>query len=176
MTEIFPPASVKRSQPFTSTRTPSRVVPVKVHSVTARLPATNAMLDALATVLLLVGFTSIQAGYVNLHKKLMLYAFGVSIAFLACYLTYHFALQTYTGTHGKKFDGDGTWATIYYAILISHVLLAMTVPVLAPLTIYRGLKQDWDRHRRIAKITFPIWLYVSVTGVIIYGMLYHWPK
>jgi protein SCO1/2/putative membrane protein len=166
---IAPPAG---PQSPAAAKTPAGQLPAWA----ARLPATNAMLNALATVLLLVGFTSIQAGYVNLHKKLMLYAFGVSVAFLACYLTYHFALQTYTGTHGKKFDGDGTWATVYYAILISHVLLAMTVPVLAPLTIYRGLKKDWDRHRRIAKITFPIWLYVSVTGVIIYGMLYHWPK
>jgi protein SCO1 len=168
--ETKAPAPV--SAPPARSQTPAGKLPLWA----ARLPATNAMLNALATILLLVGFTAIQAGHVNLHKKMMLYCFGVSVAFLACYLTYHFALQIYTGTHGKKFDGDGTWATIYYAILISHVILAATVPVLAPLTIYRGLKQDWDRHRRIAKITFPIWLYVSVTGVIIYGMLYHWPK
>ncbi|MFO1095724.1 MAG: DUF420 domain-containing protein [Planctomycetaceae bacterium] len=141
----------------------------------ARLPATNAMLNGLATVLLLVGFTAIRAGHVTLHKRTMLYAFGVSVAFLASYLTYHFALQHYTGTHGKKFDGAGTAATIYYAILITHVVLAATIPVLAPLTIYRGLTGNINRHRRIARITFPIWLYVSVTGVIIYGMLYHWP-
>lgn len=141
----------------------------------ARLPATNAMLNALATVLLLVGFTAIKAGRVALHRRMMLYSFGVSVAFLASYLTYHVALQQYTGTHGKEFDGDGAARTIYYAILISHVVLAATVPVLAPLTIYRGLKGDVPRHRRIARMTFPIWLYVSVTGVIIYGMLYHWP-
>lgn len=138
-----------------------------------RLPRTNAMLNGLATVLLLVGFSAIKAGHVNLHKRMMLMSFGVSVAFLACYLTYHFALHQYTGSHGKEFDGDGTIRTIYYAILISHVALAATVPVLAPITIYRGLKGQFDRHRRIARITFPVWLYVSVTGVIIYWMLYH---
>ena len=142
----------------------------------ARLPATNAMLNGLATIMLLVGFTAIQAGRVTLHKRIMLNSFAVSVVFLACYLTYHFALYKYTGSHGRKFDGEGIARTIYYTILISHVILAATVPVLAPLTIWRGLKGDWDRHRRIAKITFPIWLYVSVTGVIIYGMLYHWPE
>lgn len=142
----------------------------------ARLPATNAMLNALATIMLLVGFTAIQAGRVTLHKRMMLNSFAVSVLFLACYLTYHFALHKYTGTHGKNFEGVGIARTIYYAILISHVILAATVPVLASITIYRGLKGDFDRHRRIARITFPIWLYVSVTGVIIYGMLYHWPS
>jgi protein SCO1/2/putative membrane protein len=141
----------------------------------ARLPATNAMLNALATVLLLVGFSAVKARRIPLHKRMMLLSFAVSVVFLASYLTYHFTLQKYTGTHGRKFDGDGIAKTIYYAILITHVSLAATVPVLAPLTIYRGLKQDWIRHRRIARITFPIWLYVSITGVIIYGMLYHWP-
>lgn len=137
-----------------------------------RLPRTNAMLNGLATVLLLIGFSAIMAGRINLHKRLMLMSFGVSVAFLACYLTYHFALHRYTGSHGKEFEGDGPLRTIYYAILISHVVLAATVPVLAPITIYRGLSGQFDKHRRIARITFPIWLYVSVTGVIIYWMLY----
>lgn len=138
-----------------------------------RLPRTNAMLNALATLLLLIGFSAIMAGRVNLHKRMMLMSFGVSVAFLACYLTYHFALHRYTGSHGKEFEGDGTLRTVYYTILVSHVILAAAVPVLAPITIYRGLTGKFDRHRRIARITFPIWLYVSVTGVIIYWMLYH---
>lgn len=142
----------------------------------ARLPATNAMLNALATVLLLVGFTAIQAGHVGLHKKLMLYAFGVSVAFLTLYLVHKGAMYHYTGQFNTKMEASGNVLTLYLCILASHVLLAITVPFLAGITIYRGLKKDWDRHRRIAKITFPIWLYVSVTGVIIYGMLYHWPK
>jgi uncharacterized membrane protein YozB (DUF420 family) len=105
----------------------------------------------------------------------MLFAFGTSVAFLGCYLTYHFALSHYTGTHGKPFEGTGGARMVYYTILISHVILAAAVPMLALLTISRGLKEQWPAHRRIARITFPIWLYVSVTGVIIYGMLYHWP-
>lgn len=141
----------------------------------ARLPATNAMLNGLATVLLLVGFMAVKAGHITLHRRMMLYSFGVSVAFLACYLTYHFALHHFTGTHGKSFEGEGIVRRAYYAILISHVILAATVPVLAPWTIYRGLKGEIARHRRLARITFPIWLYVSVTGVMIYGMLYHWP-
>ena len=141
----------------------------------ARLPATNAMLNGLATILLLVGFMAVKAGNIPLHRRMMLYSFGVSVAFLACYLTYHFALHHFTGEHGKKFDGSGPIRTIYFAILISHVALAATIPVLAPWTIYRGLKGEIARHRRLARFTFPIWLYVSVTGVIIYGMLYHWP-
>lgn len=139
-----------------------------------RLPRTNAMLNGLATLLLIVGFTAIKAGQVPLHRRMMLFAFGVSIAFLGCYLAYHFALHHYTGSHGRKFAGSGGMATMYYGILISHVFLAATVPVLAIITIYRGLSEQWDKHRRIARITFPIWLYVSVTGVIIYWMLYHW--
>ncbi len=139
----------------------------------ARLPRTNAMLNGLATVLLLVGFSAIKAGRVQFHKRMMLTSFFVSVAFLACYLTYHFALHHYTGSHGKKFEGDGTLRTIYYAILISHVFLAAMVPFLAPVTIYLGLSGNIRWHRPLARITFPTWLYVSVTGVIIYYMLYH---
>ncbi|MEZ6146290.1 MAG: DUF420 domain-containing protein [Planctomycetaceae bacterium] len=141
----------------------------------ARLPTTNAMLNGLATALLLVGFVAVKLKNVRLHKRMMLMAFGTSIAFLACYLTYHLALHHYTGTHGKPFDGTGPIRTVYFALLISHVVLAAAVPVLAIITIARGLREQWDAHRRIARVTFPIWLYVSVTGVIIYGMLYHWP-
>ena len=139
-----------------------------------RLPTTNAMLNALATLLLIIGFSAIKAGQVSLHRRTMLFAFGVSVAFLACYLAYHFALHRYTGTHGKSFEGTGGVVTAYYGILISHVLLAAAVPFLAITTIYRALAGQWEKHRRIARITFPIWLYVSITGVVIYWMLYHW--
>lgn len=138
-----------------------------------RLPGTNAALNALATMLLLTGFVAIKAKNVGLHKRLMLFAFVVSVVFLGCYLTYHFALHRYTGEHGKKFVGTPGISKIYYTILITHVILATAVPVLASMTIWRGLKEQWESHRRWAKVTFPIWLYVSVTGVIIYWMLYH---
>jgi protein SCO1 len=137
------------------------------------LPAVNAALNGLATVLLITGYVLIRRGNVEAHKRTMLTAFATSILFLACYLTYHGALHQYTGAGHRSFGGEGLLKTVYLVILVSHVLLAMTVPVLALITIYRGLKEDWPRHRRIAKVTFPIWLYVSVTGVIIYWMLYH---
>ena len=138
-----------------------------------RLPATNAALNALATMLLLSGFMAIKAKQTGLHKQLMLTAFVVSIVFLGCYLTYHFALNKYTGEHGKKFLGTPSLSKVYYTILITHVILATAVPVLASITIWKGLTERWESHRRWAKVTFPIWLYVSVTGVIIYWMLYH---
>ncbi len=137
-----------------------------------RLPATNAMLNGLATLLLLVGFAAIKAGRSRLHKQLMLTAFAVSILFLGCYLAYHYALHEYAGVRGKPFTGTGMMRPIYYSVLISHVVLAAAVPVLAILTIINGFRENWISHRRWAKVTFPIWLYVSVTGVIIYWMLY----
>lgn len=140
-----------------------------------KLPAINAALNALAAALLALGYVLIKQRRVVAHRKVMLTAFGVSIVFLGCYLVYHQALYHYTGTHGKQFAGTGPIKTIYFTILITHVILAVTVPVLALGTIYLGLKSDWARHRRIAKITYPIWMYVSVTGVVIYAMLYHWP-
>ena len=137
-----------------------------------RLPATNAMLNALATGMLLAGFLAIKSGRRRLHKQLMLYSFGVSVAFLICYASYHYALHEYAGVRGKPFTGEGMARTIYYAILISHVVFAALVPVLAVVTIVKGLRQSWESHRKWARVTFPIWLYVSVTGVMIYWMLY----
>jgi len=138
------------------------------------LPAINACLNALATVLLISGYVLIRLGKSVVHKRVMLSAFTVSILFLACYLTYHFALHQFTGSGSKEFPKNHPGRPVYLGILVSHVILAAVVPVLASITIFRGLKEQWDRHRRIAKVTFPIWLYVSVTGVIIYWMLYHW--
>jgi protein SCO1/2/putative membrane protein len=84
-------------------------------------------------------------------------------------------LNHYTGSGSQTFRGEGAIRLVYFPLLISHIVLAVAVAAMAPITIYRGLANQLDRHKRIARITFPIWLYVSVTGVIIYWMLYHWP-
>jgi protein SCO1 len=141
----------------------------------AVLPTVNASLNGLATVLLIAGYVAIKQGRRTLHRNLMLTTFGTSVVFLACYLTYHFALHHYTGESGKKFLGQGVIRPIYFTILISHILLAVPVAVLACMTIYRAWRQRWEAHRQLARITYPIWLYVSITGVVIYCMLYHWP-
>jgi putative membrane protein len=132
-----------------------------------QLPAVNATLNALAAVLLVVGWGLIKARRERAHKRVMLAAFGVSCAFLTCYLVYHARVGS------VPFQGMGNVRTIYFAILISHVVLAAAVPVLAGVTIYLGLADRRAKHRRFARWTFPIWLYVSVTGVGLYLMLYH---
>ncbi len=150
----------------------------------------NASLNALATVLLLVGLSFIKRGRVDAHKRTMLTAFAVSVAFLVCYVWYHLQVGRVEFTH------PGPIRYIYYAILLSHVLLAITVPFLATWQIYLGFRAMGccppqadqadqkstasaylEKHRRWARVTFPIWLYVSVTGVVVYAMLYHlWPS
>lgn len=167
-------AQVSEQLPAESTK-PSSRDEIPADAWYMKLPAVNAGLNGLATLLLMLGYILIKQGQRTAHKNVMLATFAVSIAFLACYLVYHAALHYETGLPGKKFEGEGVIRPIYFTILITHVLLATTVPVLALTSIYRGLKADWPRHRKIAKITYPIWMYVSVTGVIIYGMLYHWP-
>lgn len=152
------------------------------------LPPINASLNFFATVLLMTGFLAVKSGQFKVHKQLMLMAFGVSVVFLACYLTSHWALHHYTGLQGRPFNGTGTIKVVYFSILITHVILAAIVPVLAIITIRNGLKayphgttpeqfsalaEQRKRHHAWAKWTFPIWMYVSVTGVIIYFMLYH---
>ena len=104
----------------------------------------------------------------------MLTAFTVSVLFLAGYLLHKWHLYETTGSYNTTFQGEGIVRVVYFVILISHVLLAMTVPVLSFITLFRGLKMNVEKHRKIARITFPIWLYVSVTGVIVYFMLYQW--
>lgn len=142
----------------------------------AALPAVNAGLNGLAGIMLFVGYVFIKRGHRTAHARTMIAAFVTSILFLGCYLTYHFALHEYTGESGKRFGHAGTTlAVVYLLILLTHVLLAAAVPVLASITLYRAWRQDWVRHRKIAAVTFPIWVYVSVTGVIIYVMLYHFP-
>ena len=138
------------------------------------LPGVNALLNGMATLLLLAGYAAIKAGRRAAHKRIMLAAFAVSVAFLVCYLVYHFGLRYHTGSSSKPFPEDHAGRPLYLTILVTHVVLAAAVPILAILTIVRGFRQDWERHRRIARVTFPIWVYVSLTGVIIYWMLYHW--
>lgn len=133
------------------------------------LPAVNAFLNASATVLLVVGYVLIKQRREAAHKNVMLSAFAVSVAFLACYLTYHLT----PGNAMRKFLGPPPISYIYYTILFTHIVLAATVPVLALVTIYLGFRDRRRAHRRIANWTFPIWLYVSITGVVIYAMLYH---
>jgi uncharacterized membrane protein YozB (DUF420 family) len=149
----------------------------------------NASLNAIATSLLLLGLYFIKIGRVEAHKRTMLTAFAVSAAFLACYIWYH------NNEGHVAFTHPGPIRYVYYAILATHVPLAMTVPVLAVCQIYLGFRALGccpseghqaeqlsvaaayrAKHIRLARWTFPIWLYVSVTGVIVYAMLYHlWP-
>lgn len=137
------------------------------------LPAVNAGLNGLATLLLVAGYAAIKGGRRTAHARCMVASFGTSVAFLACYLVYHAALQHFTGSGSRAYPTDAPGRSVYLAILLTHVVLAAAVPVLAGITLWRAWREDWTRHRRIAKIAFPIWLYVSVTGVVIYWMLYH---
>jgi len=134
------------------------------------LPAVNATLNAIATLLLLWGFVLIRRKRWQEHRNVMMAAFIVSIVFLASYLTYH-GLR---GGVSTPFGGEGAIRIVYYVVLVTHVILAAVVPVLAILSISRGLSRRFDKHRRIARWTFPIWLYVSITGVLVYFMLYQW--
>jgi putative membrane protein len=136
------------------------------------LPAADACLNAVAATLLIIGYRLIKRRRETAHKRVMLAAFGVSTLFLACYLTYHIGARL-TGRGEIRFEGPPAVRIAYLAILLSHVLLACTVPVLAIATIYLGYADRRAAHRRLARWTFPIWLYVSVTGVVIYVMLYH---
>ncbi len=130
------------------------------------LPALNATLNSISFVLLMIGYRMIKQRRVGAHKAFMLAAFGVSILFLASYLTYRFY-----GSE-KRFGGQGFIRPVYFFILITHVVLAATVPFLACTTLYFALKGRFDKHRRIARITFPIWVYVSITGVLVYVLLF----
>ncbi|MCH8057109.1 MAG: DUF420 domain-containing protein [Proteobacteria bacterium] len=120
--------------------------------------------------LLVIGFVLIKSGREQAHKRTMLTAFGVSVVFLTCYLAYH---VWPVGAAATPFPGTGAVRIAYYVMLISHIILAIAVPPLAIFTIHAGLRDRRERHRRLARWTFPIWLYVSVTGVAIYGMLYY---
>jgi uncharacterized membrane protein YozB (DUF420 family) len=132
-----------------------------------QLPAVNAALNALAAVLLVCGWRLIKLRRERAHKIVMLSAFGVSAVFLACYLVYHARVGS------VPFTGPPAVRAVYLVILVSHIVLAAMVPFLALITIYLGLADRRARHRQIARWTLPIWLYVSITGVMVYAMLYH---
>jgi uncharacterized membrane protein YozB (DUF420 family) len=130
------------------------------------LPAVNATLNSISTVLLVTGFVFIRRGNVPAHKACMLSAFGCSVLFLTTYLAHKFLVGP------TRFEGEGVIRTVYLSILLTHTILAATVPFLAVATLYRAFKGQFEKHRRIARITFPIWIYVSITGVVVYWMLY----
>ncbi|HXH08019.1 MAG TPA: DUF420 domain-containing protein [Vicinamibacterales bacterium] len=131
------------------------------------LPAVNATLNALAAILLVRGYVLIRRGAVERHRRTMLAAFTVSTLFLASYVVYH------ANAGSRPFQGQGAIRTVYFAVLITHVVLAAAVLPLALVTLSRALGGRFDRHARLARWTLPIWLYVSVTGVVVYVMLYH---
>ena len=135
---------------------------IDIHS----LPAVNATLNGIAAVLLVIGYTLIRNGRIQAHKRVMLSAFTVSVAFLVCYLLYHWKAGV------VYYQKTGLLRAAYLTILTTHTILAVITPVLAIITLRRGLRMDVPRHRAIARWTFPIWMYVSVTGVVVYVMLY----
>jgi putative membrane protein len=135
---------------------------VNIHS----LPAINASLNAISGVLLIIGYSLMRARRIDQHRRFMIAAFVASSLFLVCYVVYHAQVGS------VRFQRQGFVRPLYYTILITHVTLAATVPPLAIVTLTRGLKGRFVKHRAIARWTFPIWLYVSVTGVLVYVLLY----
>jgi protein SCO1/2/putative membrane protein len=134
-----------------------------------RLPAVNATLNGASAVILLLGYGAIRRRWVGLHKACMLLALTVSALFLASYLYYHFAVR---GGEPTRFQGPDAARYVYLAVLLSHTVLAVVVAPLALFTAYQGLRDQLARHVRVARWTLPLWLYVSVTGVVVYWMLY----
>ena len=138
------------------------------------LPAINASLNGLSGILLLFGIALIKAERKEAHGICMGAAFTVSSLFLVFYIWHKFELHSATGAWNTKFPGPQPWKTVYLVMLATHVLLAITVPPLAIVTMRHALAARYPEHRRLSKITFPIWLYVSVTGVLVYFFLYRW--
>lgn len=130
------------------------------------LPTLNAALNSTSAVLLVAGWILIRQRQIARHRACMLAAFVTSALFLTSYLIYHFNVGS------VPFQGQGIWRPIYYTILLTHVVLAIVIVPLVLITLSRGLAARYDKHRRIARWTMPLWLYVSVTGVVVYLMLY----
>jgi uncharacterized membrane protein YozB (DUF420 family) len=130
------------------------------------LPAVNATLNAISGILLLIAYAHIRARRIQQHRRFMIAAFATSSLFLVCYLVYHARVGS------VPFTRQGFVRPLYFTILITHVTLAATVVPLALVTLSRGLKAQYPQHRRIARWTFPVWMYVSVTGVLVYVLLY----
>ncbi len=135
------------------------------------LPTVNALLNATAAVLLVVGLVLVKRGRRRAHAGVMVTAFVVSAAFLVCYLTYHFAVVPEVGH--TPFRREGPLRTAYYVMLASHVLLALVNLPMVLGTLWFASRGEWERHRRLARWTWPVWFYVSVTGVLVYLALYH---
>ena len=140
---------------------------IQVPAEYAIFPVINATLNGTSAVLLVVGHGFIQRGRMAAHRVVMLTAFVTSSLFLMSYLYYHFHVGS------VRFPGHGWWRLVYFTILISHTILAVAIVPLVIITLTRALRERYDRHRSIARWTYPLWLYVSVTGVVIYFMLYH---
>lgn len=135
-------------------------------------PHLNAMLNALGSVFLLSGFVFILKRRVAQHRFCMIAASSVSALFLVCYVTHHVLRSYYFGIGPTKFTGEGLARPIYFTILTSHTILAALLFPFVIATLYRALKGRFDAHRRLARLVYPIWLYVSITGVVVYLMLY----
>jgi uncharacterized membrane protein YozB (DUF420 family) len=135
--------------------------------IVAVLPHLNAALNATSAILLVIGFGLIRSGQRDVHRKVMISALIVSSVFLVSYLTYHFTAPVFI------YRGPSWSRPFYYALLISHVVLAAVVTPMVAVTAWRALHGTFDRHRRLARWTLPVWLYVTVTGVVIYAILYH---
>ncbi|MBI5388631.1 MAG: DUF420 domain-containing protein [Verrucomicrobia bacterium] len=131
------------------------------------LPAVNASLNALSAVLLLLGFILIKRGHKTAHRNCMVAALASSTVFLTCYLTYHFTVHAVT-----RFQGTGWSRPVYFTILISHTLLAVVLLPLVVVTVLRAIRGRFEKHKAVARWAWPIWMYVSVTGVVVYLMLY----
>jgi putative membrane protein len=134
------------------------------------LPAVNATLNGIATVFLTIGYVFIRTGRRDAHRNCMVAAFVTSCVFLVFYVLHKIAVR---GVH-TPFGGEGFIRPVYYVMLISHILLAMAIVPLVIVTFRRVIQQRWEAHRKIARWTWPIWMYVSVTGVLVYFMLYRW--
>ena len=134
------------------------------------LPTVNAALNATSFVLLVTGYALIRRGRRDAHRACMLAAFAVSVLFLVSYVVYHLQVGS------VRYEGTGALRTVYLLILVTHIVLAAIVPFLALVTLWRGLQARFDRHVALARWTLPIWMYVSVTGVVIYLMLYVLPS
>jgi len=136
------------------------------------LPGTNAALNSLSACFLTAGYVFIKRRRTIAHRNCMIAAFITSVLFLACYLTYHFGLKYYLNKGPTIFTNPAWFRPVYLGILISHTLLAVVIVPLVLLSLYRGLKGQFERHKKVSRWTWPVWMYVSVTGVIIYLLLY----
>ncbi len=132
------------------------------------LPSLNAFFNSVSFLLLLGGFWAIRGKRIPVHRAFMLAAVGTSILFLISYVIYHVEVGS------VAFRGNGVYRPLYFTILITHIILAISLVPLVIITVLRALRGQIDRHRRIARWTLPIWLYVSITGVVIYGMVFVW--